>query len=120
MALPFLSEEEIASVYYSLGIPSICINETERELISKFRKYFHRSTWLIGYEHISVCIYQDATNNGAELYHKTLKSIIKTPHPNVWKFIACLDNIIREDLIAPPKINVLAGIDTKKYILTVL
>ena len=39
-------------------------------------------------------IYQDATNNGAESCHKTLKSIIKTPHPNVWKLIACLDNII--------------------------
>ena len=33
MALPFLPEEEIASVYYSLEIPSIGINEAERELI---------------------------------------------------------------------------------------
>ena len=52
MAFPFLPEEEIASVYYSLEILSIGINEAERELISK---YFHR-TWLIGYERISVFI----------------------------------------------------------------
>ena len=88
--------------------------------------------WIRAY----ISVYLDATNNGAESYHKTLKSIIKTPHPNVWKFIACLDNIIsdndtelqrliqdlaqREDLISPPKLNVLAGINTKKNILTVL
>ena len=65
MALPFLPGEEIASVYYYLEITSLGINEAERELISKLRKYFLR-TWLIGYEHISVFIYQDATNNGAE------------------------------------------------------
>ena len=32
-----------------LFLPSIGINEAERELVSKFRKYLHR-TWLIGYE----------------------------------------------------------------------
>ena len=89
MALPFLSEEEIASVYYSLKIPSIGINEAERELFSNFRKYFHR-TWLIVYEQISVFIYQDATNYGAQSYNNTSNSIINTPHPNVWMFIACL------------------------------
>ena len=53
MALPYHPVEEIASVYHSLEIPSIGINEAERELILKFRKHFHR-TWLIGYEYISV------------------------------------------------------------------
>ena len=96
MTLPFLSEEEIVSVSYSLEIPSIGINEAGRELIWKFWKYFLR-TWLIRYEHISVFIYQDATNNGGESYHKTLNSIIKTPYTNVWKSIAHLANIISDN-----------------------
>ena len=96
MALPLLPEkEEIRSVYLSLEIPSIGIDDAEKELIKKFRSYFHR-TWIIGHENLSVFIYENATNNGAESYHKNLKAIIKTPHPNIWKFTACLENVIAD------------------------
>ena len=95
MALPLLPEEDILPVYLSMAIPSTDLNDTEKELVNKFRNYFSR-TWLIGKINLSVFIYENATNNGAESYHKSLKPIIKTPHPNVWKFIACLDNVISD------------------------
>ena len=93
--VPLLPEEEIRSVYLSWEIPSIGIDDAEKEVIKKFTSYFHR-TWIIGHENLSVFIYENATNNGAESYHKNLKAIIKTPHPNIWKFTACLENAIAE------------------------
>ena len=38
--------------------------------------------------------YQFSTNNNAESYHKSLKSDIKTSHPNIWKFMSTLEDII--------------------------
>ena len=35
--------------------------------------------------------YQFSTNNNAESYHKSLKSSIKTSHPNIWKFLSSLE-----------------------------
>ena len=74
MALPLLPEEDILPVYLSMEIPSTGL--TEKELVNKFRKYFSK-TWLIGKFDLSVFIYENATNNGAESYHKSLNSLIK-------------------------------------------
>ena len=64
MALPLLPEEDILPVYLSMAIPSTDLNDTEKELVNKFRNYFSR-TWLIGKINLSVFIYENATNNGA-------------------------------------------------------
>ena len=82
MALPLLPEEDILPVYLSMEIPSTGLNDTEKELVNKFRKYFSK-TWLIGKFDLSVFIYENATNNGAESYHESLNSLITTPHPNL-------------------------------------
>ena len=87
MALPLLP------VYLSMEIPSTGLNYTENELVNKFRKYFSK-TWLIGKFDPSVFNYENATKNGAESYYKSLNALIKTPHPNVWKFMAYLENVI--------------------------
>ena len=71
MALPLLPEEDILPVYLSMARPSNDLNDTEKELVNKFRNYFSR-TWLIGKINLSVFIYENATNNGAESYHKSL------------------------------------------------
>ena len=78
-----------------MEIPSTGLNDTEKEPLNKFRKYFSE-TWLIGKFDLSVFIYENSTNNGAESYHRPLNSLIKTPHPNVWKFMAYLENVISD------------------------
>ena len=37
---------------------------------------------------------ENSTNNGAETYHKTLKTFVKVHHPNIWKFLSDLSKII--------------------------
>ena len=96
MALPLLPEEEIHGVYISLNQPIFQIDDSTKELITKFRMYLNR-TWITGNINLSVFYYENTTNNGVESYHKSLKSYIKTPHPNIWKFMACLDNIIADN-----------------------
>ena len=49
-----------------------------------------------GWINISVFYYETATNNGAETYHKSLKTYIKSSHPNIWKFMECLNNVISD------------------------
>ena len=43
---------------------------------------------------LSVYATINTTNNGAETYHKTLKSRIKTHRPNIWTFLECLEEIL--------------------------
>ena len=40
--------------------------------------------------------YEKTINNGAEYYHKCLKSHFKTHHPNIWKFLERLNNVISD------------------------
>ena len=96
MALPLLPEEEIHKVYISLELPTSELGDSAKELIKKFRTYLNR-TWISGNVSLSVFYYENATNNGPESYHKSLKSYIKTPHPNVWKLMAYLNNIITDN-----------------------
>ena len=95
MALPFLPEEEIRSTYISLELPLLGLLDSEKELVKLFISYFNR-TWINGNVNLSVFYYEKATNNGAESYHKFLKSYFKTPHSKIWKFMATLNNVITD------------------------
>ena len=95
MALPFLPEEQIRSTYLSLELPLLGLLDSEKELVKIFRSYFNR-TWINGNVNLSVFYFEKATNNGAESYHKCLKSYFETPHPNIWKFMVTLNSVITD------------------------
>ena len=95
MAVPFLPEEEIRSTYFSLELPLLGLLDSAKELVKLFISYFNR-TWINGNVNLSVFYYEKATNNGAESYHKCLKSYFKTPHSNIWKFMLTLNNVITD------------------------
>ena len=82
MALNFASRRGLLPVYLYMEIQSTGLNDTEKELVNNFIKYCSK-TWLIGKFDLSVFIYENATNNGAESYHKSLNSLIKPAHPNL-------------------------------------
>ena len=86
MALPFLPEEEIRSNYISLELQLLGLLDSEKELVKLFISYFN-ITWINGNVNLSVFYYTKAKNNGAESYHKCLKSYFKTPiltYGNLW------------------------------------
>ena len=93
MALPFLPEEDITSTYFAIKKSFVDLTPTEMELVKSLENYFYK-TWIDGNESMSVFYYQFSTNNNAESYHKSLKSNIKTSHPNIWKFLSSLEDII--------------------------
>ena len=95
MALQFLPEEQIRNIYLSLEMPLAGFLDAEKERIHRFKSYFHKF-WINGSTNLSVFYYEKATNNGAESYHKTLKTYMKVPHPNIWKFMASLKNVMSD------------------------
>ena len=94
MALPWLPEEEIHPVYMLLELPITELLDSEKHFVKPFRSYYNK-TWLSGKNNLSVFYYEKATN-GAESYHKKLKPYIKAPHPNIWRFMENLNNIISD------------------------
>ena len=109
MALPFLPEEHIRNINLSLEMPLAGFSDAEKELIHRFKSYFHKF-WINGSANLSVFYYEKATNNGAESYHKTLKSYMKVPHPNRWKFMASLKNVMSDYDIESQRL--MGGLDT--------
>ena len=95
MGLPLLPEEDILPVFLSLEIPSVDLLYPEKEMIRRFRMYFTK-TWMNGHCSFSVLYHKNATNNGAESYHKTINTYIKVSHPNIWNFMLYLNNIISD------------------------
>ena len=95
MSLPFLTEEDIRPIYLAINL-STELNDHELKIVGSFKKYFLK-TWIDGSESLSVFYYEFNTNNGAESYHKNLKSSIKTNHPNIWKFLSSLENIMTDN-----------------------
>lgn len=95
MSLPFLTEEDIHPTYLAINL-STELNDHELNVVGSFKKYFLKN-WIDGNESLSVFYYEFTTNNGAESYHKNLKSSIKTNHPNIWKFLSSLENIITDN-----------------------
>ena len=95
MGLPLLPEVDILPVFLSLEIPSVDLLYPEKEMIRRFRMYFTK-TCMNGHCSFSVFYYKNATNNGAESYHKTINTYIKVSHPNIWNFMLYLNNIISD------------------------
>ena len=95
MSLPFLTEEDIRPIYIAIKL-STELNDLELKIVGSFKKYFLK-TWIDGSESLSIFYYEFNTNNGAESYHKKLKSSIKTNHPNIWKFLSSLENIMTDN-----------------------
>ena len=95
MSLPFLPEEDIRPTYLASHMPLVGLTPAELELVSSLKKYFAK-TWLDGNESLSVFYYNFSTNNGAESYHKSVKSKIKSNHPNIWKFVTNLDKVMSD------------------------
>ena len=95
MSLPFLTEEDILPTYLDLELSLSGLTDNELQLVSTFKKYISKN-WMNGSENLSVFYYEFSTNNGAESYHKSLNGYIKTNHPNIWKFLSSLNNIMND------------------------
>ena len=94
MGLPLLPEE-ILHVFLSLEIPSLGLLNSEKEMVKRFRIYFTKR-WINEHGNLSVFYYENATNNGAESYHKTLNSYIKISPSCIWNFMGYLGNVISD------------------------
>lgn len=95
MALPFSLEDEIQTTYLGKHLPLVGFTELELDLIHSFKKYFAKN-WINGGQNMSVFYSDTMTNNGAESYHKNLKSYMKTNHPNVWNFFSSMDKVLAD------------------------
>ena len=71
------------------------VTDLELELVSSFKNYFIKQ-WIDGSQSLSIFYNDVTTNNGAECYHNTLKSYIKTSHPNTWKFMSAMDKVMSD------------------------
>ena len=98
MALPMLPKEEIASVYQLLSdTPPIHLNSIEMELFRKLRCYIKKE-WIVRND-FSVYNSMQKTNNCCEVYHRSLKSLIRVKKPNIWSFMEYFEkNLIKYDL----------------------
>ena len=95
MALPFLTEEEIHPTFVGIHLELLGLTDLELELVSSFKMYFIKQ-WIDGSQGLSIFYNEVTTNNGAESYHNTLKTYIKTNHPNTWKFMSAMDKILSD------------------------
>ena len=95
MAIPFLPSDLIHPTYSLLQIPTI--PEIEKLKLDDFIKYFKRF-WLtqVKPSELSIFELENGTNNGAESYHSHLKSLFKSSHPQIWKFMDTLNNAIAD------------------------
>ena len=95
MAIPFLPSDLIHSTYSVLELPSL--QKEDKLKLDNFLKYFKRY-WLnqVTPSESSVFELENGTNNGAESYHARLKSLFKTAHPRIWKFMAILNDLIAD------------------------
>ena len=84
--MPFLLEEDIKPTFLAIQVQLIGLPNLELELVNTFKRYFAKR-WIDGNQSLSVFYTDVMTNNGAESYHNTLRSYLKTNHPNIWKFI---------------------------------
>ena len=95
MALAFLPAALINRTFTSPEL--LTLDNNIKMKVDKLAKCFKR-LWLnrISSEELSIFDLDIATNNAAESYHSKLKTIIKTVHPNIWKFLDLLNQIIQD------------------------
>ena len=74
MALPLLPEDKLVGVFSILEQEIFDLSEIENELIKKL-KFYYKRTWIVGEKEFSIFSAENSTNNGAETYHKTLKTL---------------------------------------------
>ena len=98
MALPMLLKEEITTVYKLLSDVS-CLNLNETEVTSLHKLKCHIKREWVNRNDFSVYGSIQKTNNCCEVYHKSLKSIIRVKRPNLWAFMEFLEkNLKKHDL----------------------
>ena len=95
MAIPFLPSDLIHPTYSLLQIPTI--PEIEKLKLDDFLRYFIRF-WLTQVKPSELSIFEldNVTNNGAESYHAHLKSLFKSSHTQIWKFMDTINNAIAD------------------------
>lgn len=95
MTLPFLPGDLIHSTHSFLQIPTL--PQIEKLKLDAFLKYFKRY-WLtkVKPNELSIFELENGTNNGAESYHARLKSLFKSSHPQIWKFMDTFNDTIAD------------------------
>ena len=96
IACPLAPSTEIHALYNELlqeEFPEFSGHELA--LLGRFKRYVRRQ-WIhnIDPETLSVHGQDSATNNGAESFHRYLKSEIKVHHPNIWTFMVHINEIL--------------------------
>ena len=95
MAFPFLLDEDIKCTFQAMHPHLTELSELELELVDSFKRYFVKN-WIDGSHNLSVFFTEVMTNNGAESYHNTLRSYLKTDHPNIWKFMSSMTKVFSD------------------------
>ena len=95
LAQPLLPPEEIEPTFNQPILLPLHVSTAQTSRIDLLKRYLKR-TWIKNTSSIKLYVYhaETTTNNGAESYHKKLKTNFKTPHPRIWSFIATLNKII--------------------------
>ena len=82
-----------STYFFEINLELNGLTDVELQLVNSFKKYFTK-TWINGSENLSVFYNEVTTNNGAESYHNTLRSYLKSIHPNIWKFMSSMDKVM--------------------------
>ena len=95
MALPFLPTDSISSTYNLIKTQYLELPNDEIAKVQRMGNYIKRQ-WIdkVLSEELSIWDQEMSTNNGAENYHRRLKSIIKTNKPRIWNFPDTMNDII--------------------------
>jgi hypothetical protein len=98
MSLPLLPSENIIPCYNILDQQSVLnLDALDTAKLQNFKSYV-RTQWLVNFNPTDIAVhdFEAATNNGAESWHSKLKSRMKVSHPNIWKFVRVLNNMIAD------------------------
>ena len=95
MAIRSLPPDLIHPTFSQLRNPTI--TNDDRPKLEQTIKYFKKQRLTrISPEELSIFHATRGTNNGAESYHRQLKSRIKCGHPRIWNFLKELDDLIAD------------------------
>jgi hypothetical protein len=97
MSLPLLPSENMFPTWNVLEQQFIDLEVVDQLKLTQFKEYF-RNQWINGFHPTELAVqdYESATNNGAESFHSKLKFLIKVSHPNIWRFMQVLNNVIKD------------------------
>ncbi len=99
MSLPYLPSHDITAAAESLfeQAAALPLSPDAATKVQKFKLYFFRQ-WIrkVTPEKFSVFNFERGTNNDAEAFHSRLKAIIRTHKPNLYSFLAQLNNLMTD------------------------